>query len=352
MRTGLCRFAAAAATLVLLSGCVETTSGQAVRGAEWSAPAPSYRESLDSNIQAQLKRNDEVRKIDPCSVINLDAAATLGPIKYMGTDRDARSCSIQYDVPELPGQEKEILKKLVPGFVSHIKFGDRLIDRFGRDDAVVSTGGSCSVFRTSGYIDPVSGTPETVKYYVSMSGTDLGVDDPRDGCDDMQRVADASGSQRQHPTLRAESRYVPHSRLMTVDPCAALDSIAQGRVFKLTKPQESLECWYEIEPGTAEVSIRHVFEEYETMPRSNPYRTVLKVRGVTTELSTSGKGPGLECTYSAYVDFEDPHAGSDPKSQTPQWVGTLLVQGTDAKPDCSSLLAVTEEAVRRYQEAK
>lgn len=346
------------AVLVLLSACAATTAGHAVKGDgtdKSSASAPSYRGSLDVTIQAQMKRNDAVRKFDPCSMINLDAASTLGPIKYIGADKAAESCSIQYDVPELPGQERETLKKLVPGRVSHITFGGRLIDINGRADTTISNGGSCSVFRTSGYNDPTSGTPETVTYFVSMSGSDLDVEDSRDGCDDMQRVADASADQRKHPTLRAESKYLPHSRLMTVDPCAPLDSIARDRVVKLTHPQEPFECWYQIQdvPGASEVSIRHEFREYKHLPhpkKTDP--TLSNVRGVVTELSKSGEGPGLQCTYDAYVDLDDPQTGSDPKSQMPQWVGTLLVQGTDAKPDCSSLLAVTDEAVRRYQEAK
>ncbi|WP_131815771.1 hypothetical protein [Mycobacteroides franklinii] len=342
--------------LLLLSGCVETISGQAVKGNERPVPVASYRDSLDSAIQTQLKRNDEVRKIDPCSTINLDAAATLGPIKYIGTDTQARSCSIEYDVPELPGQERETLKKLVPGKVSHIKFGGRLIDRKGRGDFVMSNGGSCSVSRTSGYIDPVSGTPETVQYFVSMSGTDLDVEDPRDGCDDMQRVADASAGQRQHPTLRAESKYLPHSKLMTVDPCAPLDALGKDRMAQLTQLQEPFGCLYQIQDGaagTAEVSIWSDYSEYKTMPRpDNPYEEVFNVRGVKTELSTSGSGPGLQCTFNAYVDFDDPQAGADPMSRTKQWVGTLSVRGADAKPDCSSLRALTDEAVRRYQEAK
>lgn len=302
-----------------------------------------------------MKRNDEVRKIDPCSMINLDAAATLGPIKYVGTDRLARSCSIEYDVPELPGQQRHSLKKLVPGRVSHIRFGGRLIDRYGRGDAVMPTGGSCSVFRTSGYIDPVSGTPETVEYFISMSGTDLDIEDPRDGCDDMQRVADASADQRKHPTARDDSKYLPQSRLMTVDPCAPLDSLGRDRIVELTKPQEPFGCSYKIRDGAqaaAEVSIWHDYSDYKAMPLDNPYRELLNVRGVKTEFDKSGDGPGLDCTYSAYVDFDNPKAGTDPKSSGHQWVGTLLVKGTDAKPDCSSLLAVTDEAIRRYQEAK
>lgn len=218
MRNLLIRPTAICVAFVLLSGCAATISGQAVKGNEQPIPTTAYRDSLDSATQVQLKRNDEVRNIDPCSLINLNAAQTLGPIKYMGTDTEANSCSIEYDVPELPGQERVTLKKLIPGRVSHLKFGGRLIDRKGRGDFVMSTGGSCSVFRTSGYIDPVTGTPETVKYFVSMSGTDLDVEDPRDGCDDLQHVADASAGQRQHPAMRADSKYLPHSKLMTVDP--------------------------------------------------------------------------------------------------------------------------------------
>ncbi|MUM20536.1 hypothetical protein FZI91_02295 [Mycobacterium sp. CBMA271] len=352
--------AAITATVLLLAGCTQATEGEALKGGDpamatrsnsASAPSfPSYREPLDSAVQAQLKRNDEVRKVDPCSLINIDAAATLGPIKYIGTDKQASDCRIEYDVPLLPGQEGEMLPKHVPGLVSSISFGSRLIDSFGRGDSVMSLGGSCNVYRISGYVEAATGKPETVSYHVSMSGSDLGVDDPRDGCDDMVHVADASSAQRHNPTARADSRYLPHSKLMTVDPCAPLDSIGATQKVELLKPQEVFECEYKNagdSTGQSKRSIRHEFWNYKDLP--HPKRTgpdLRDVRGVKTRLSKSG----AQCTYTAYVDLNDPLTGSDPKSQFPQWVGTLLVQGDDTNSDCSSLLAVTDEAVRRYQE--
>ncbi|OHU31676.1 hypothetical protein BKG76_00200 [Mycobacteroides franklinii] len=346
--------AVAAGIVLLLGGCIQTVVGTPAVAPEPPRP-PSYREKLTAQMKAHLSHLDELRGIDPCSLIDRDAAAALAPISYVGTDRDPLECEIDFVVPTTPPKEGFGDRDEVPGHVSQLHAGSRAIDSSPGDqlDHPIHGGGGCLSFLDTGYTQP-DGWHELLEYNMTIS-SDFGGHE-RPGCEDLDPVVDASRGKSRNPGTRSSSTTLPHATLMTMDPCAAVDVLGTQTDIELIDHPDPFRCDFrnrgdtDNESNTAR-SIRFTYTELsvaeDVKKFSKDYR---QLRGVPADVSAGAGYVGQWlCTVTAYVGLKEPGAGSDPLSSGKQWVSAISVFGGDTHPDCRSVVAVTDEAIHQYQ---
>ncbi|TDZ82138.1 hypothetical protein DE4585_02670 [Mycobacteroides salmoniphilum] len=142
------RIAACAAILVLLlAGCTRSTDGVAMREGTSDSHPSSYRERLDKDNLTKSDRAAQLRAIDPCSLVNVDAAATLGQMDYVGARFEPETCHITYDVPK---HDVGVMEDL-PGFVFDVVVGNRTEDYDNRGERTEPQSGKCIIKTPSGY---------------------------------------------------------------------------------------------------------------------------------------------------------------------------------------------------------
>lgn len=340
---------------VLASGCTTMTAGTAV-----TAPAPprppSYRNAQDATVRAVLARTDAVRAIDPCTLIDLDAAARLGTITYIGTDSDPNECAIKYSIPQIPDPQPVFSWDKVdqPGLVKHIEVGTRAID-FSSGDQLdqARPGEGCSSFVDTGLVH-ADGTYELLMYSLGISG---GFGAPRiSRCEDLHQVVQASRGLIKNPGLRSSSTKVARSKLLTLDPCEPLDVFGVGKDIEILSTVRPFQCEYRVRgdiEGDTSVLISFGNVNMDDMPDRMKYlENPFKIRGVPAEFETHEPNVGvIRCDVRAYL-LDKPSAGTDPLSAKPQWANVIHVSSHDTTKKCESVTKIAEESVRRYQEAK
>ncbi|MUM15438.1 DUF3558 domain-containing protein [Mycobacterium sp. CBMA271] len=336
------RIVACLGVLLLLTGCTQSTDGEALSAGTSAASTgprpPSYREKLDWNDRADRDRAAQIRAVDPCSMINVDAAGALGKVRYVGANRAPQICSIDFDVP----MHDVGVMEPVPGFVSRVAVGDR---KTGRANVQNPSGGECSIGLPAGYGD------ELVVYTIWITGG------TRNGCGELQPVVDASRDLVRRPALRTDSKRLPPSKLVRLDPCDVIDAVAPGRDIQLITRSAPFDCDFKDKGDRLDetrLGIRWWLTELEDAPHpatEGPEYT--RIRGALTHFKDdpSPRGSGRYCRVESYVGLENPITGHDETSALPQWVEMFATDGHDEQIGCPRIMKAVEAAIRMYQEA-
>lgn len=340
---------------LLVSGCTAVTPGTAV-----TAPAPprppSYRNAQDAQTRAVLARTDAVRAIDPCTLIDLDAAAHLGTISYVGTDSDPAVCRIKYAIPQIPDPKPVFASDKIdqPGLVDHLEVGTRAIDFSGGDQLDrPARGEGCNSFVDTGLVY-ADGTNELLMYSLGISGS-FGAP-PISRCEDLHQVVEASRGLIKNPGGRSASSRLARSKLLTLDPCSAVDVFGAGKDIEILSTVKPFSCDYRVrgdKDDDTRVGISFWNVDMADMPERLKYlQNPFKIRGVPAQLETHEPNVGvIRCEVRAFL-LDKPSAGSDQLSAKSQWAYSILVAGHDKDKKCARLIEIADEVVREYQEAK
>ncbi|OHU31683.1 hypothetical protein BKG76_00245 [Mycobacteroides franklinii] len=340
MRVAAC----AAILLLMLTGCTQSTGGVAMReGASNSHPS-SYRERVDKDTLTKRDWGAQLRAVDPCSLVNLDAAATLGQMNYVGARFEPDTCRITYEVPK---HDVGVMEEL-PGFVWDVVVGARDVDYDNQGERTQPGQGECQILVPSGYLQ------DLITYRIQITGQ------TRDGCSELRSVVDASRDLIRSPKQRADSTHMPQSKIARLDPCQFLDVWAEGKSFRIVRPQSEYVCDAKLKGDGSdedETVVAYQVHELDSTPhpatRGEEYT---HLRGVLTHfedrLRRDGPSRGKAmCTIESYVGLDNPITGRDAMSMLPQWVDVVAASGQETEIGCPKLLRAVEEAVRVYQEA-
>lgn len=313
---------------------------------------PSYRDKLSPELRKQVDHAREIQKIDPCSLIDLEAAGRLATIASVGTDTRPINCEVEYEVPKQPSGDAFDSYSEVPGLPHQLNGGQRYPDR-DSGETPHNIGSMCFMGLFTGYEDAEG--KETISYSLTVSSGPSGTKDQPPRCQDLESVVNASRSLTAHPTTRSESRRIAQSKLMTIDPCAVVDVLSRDQKLEVTGPISPFGCVFRTEGTTGSATKRSVtlmFEEPDIVRRALAYAKsgrsstskYVEVLGMPADL-------GSDCRVIAYLDPDHPVTGSDPMSKKP-WVPAVMVGGEDTDPGCQSIVTAATEVVRLYKEAK
>ncbi|TDZ82121.1 hypothetical protein DE4585_02650 [Mycobacteroides salmoniphilum] len=318
---------------------------------------PSYRNAQDAKTQAVLARTDAVRAIDPCSLIDLNAAARIGPILYVGTDSDPAECAIKYVIPEIPDPKPVFPSDKIdqPGLVDHIEVGTRAIDFTGGDQLDRPLrGDGCSSFVDTGLVY-ADGTYELLMYSLAISGGFAAPHISR--CEDLHQVVESSRGLIKNPGLRSASNRLAPSKLLSLDPCAPLDVFGVGKDIEILSTVRPFSCEYRVrgdKEDDTRVGISFWNRQLDDLPDPLKYLdNPFKIRGLPAEFTTHEPYVGvIRCEVRAYIGLDKPSTGTDPLSTKSHWANTITVTGHDKNKKCAALIEIADEAVREYQQAK
>lgn len=210
----------------VLACCVQVVSGQG----RMAPKPPPCLQRVDDSVRADRAHAQQLRLQDPCSLINVDAAAKLGKIKYIGTESKAEWCDVIYDVPKKAptAQDSMADPDYVPGLVAKISVGGITTDDDGKGEQVRPMDDRCFDGLRSGH--QYSWGPERIMFEIEISGQ------IRPGCEELRTVVDASRATLSHPKLRADSPFQPHTKLVGMDPCQILDTATGDEPLKILTP--------------------------------------------------------------------------------------------------------------------
>ncbi|TDZ82134.1 hypothetical protein DE4585_02666 [Mycobacteroides salmoniphilum] len=331
--------------MLLVSSCSpESTQGEAVKAGDTSqssGPLPSYRERVSPETRRELDYSANLRKIDPCSLVDLNAAARLGKVKYVGTDSALSDCLIEFDVPKT-GADSDA----VPGLPQSISVGTRAQDD-GNGPRLMTDEGMCHGWVATGQQRRFGA--ELLGYVLVMSGFQS-VRSMRPGCEELSLVIDASRPLISHPGERSASQKLAQAKLPRLDPCGALDVVTAGQKIEVLSAETPYECDFR-NAGDYSNQSRFDISFWNAKLAQTPHPADLdpkytKIRGALSIVEQSA----YQCTVNSYVGLDDPTVGRDETSALPQWVDVIKVTG---KPEsgCTKVVSVATEAVRQYQEA-
>ncbi|TDZ82136.1 hypothetical protein DE4585_02668 [Mycobacteroides salmoniphilum] len=333
---------------MLLTGCGELVPGEAVR----SEPSQSsYRDMLSAELRKQLDHAREVQMVDPCSLIDFDAAARLGTIKSVGTGSKPVECEIEYEVPKQPAADPEDGMTIVPGLPYLVQVGHRDLVTGGAGEKPENAGSMCSMRLFTGYEDGTG--REAISYSLIVSGSSIGPKDPPPRCQDLEPLVNASRPFAAHPKARSESRRVPNSKLFDVDPCAVLDVLGGQQKIEISAPIFPFGCAFKPE-GENQRSITFLFEGADEARQSvaeakngSSIAKYVDLLGVPATVY----GPSGICMVMVYPDVDHPVSGSDPLSRRP-WVPKVMVNVNEELKSCPKAVEVATEVARLYKAAK
>ncbi|SKV07865.1 Uncharacterised protein [Mycobacteroides abscessus subsp. bolletii] len=329
---------------LMLTACTESTEGNAVREGASGAHPSSYRERLDKETLAKLDRAAQLRTIDPCSLVNVDAAAALGQMNYVGARFEPGTCHITYQVPQ---HDVGVMENL-PGFVYDVIVGHRSQDYNNQGERTEPQSGKCVIQTPSGYDN------ELIAYEIQITG------ETRDGCAELRTVVDASRDLIRNPKLRADSTRLPQSKIARLDPCQVLDVWAEGREVEIPGARNPYGCEFQVKGdrlGDTRTILGYQVRQLDSAPhpatRGEEYT---HLRGVLTHFEDRFRRDGpfrgkAMCTVESYVGLDNPITGRDDMSALPQWVDVIAATGDETETGCPKLLHTVEEAVQLYQEA-
>lgn len=325
----------------VLAGCVQVVSGQ---GRMAPKPPPCIQR-VDDSVRADRAHAQQLRLQDPCSLINLDAAAKLGKIKYIGTESKAEWCDVIYDVPKKAptAQDSMADPDYVPGLVAKISVGGITTDDDGEGEQVRPMDDRCFDGLRAGH--QYSWGPELIMFEIEISGQ------IRPGCEELRTVVDASRATLSHPKLRADSPFQPHTKLVGMDPCQILDTATGDEPLKILTPTHPFNGDYQFagdEDTKRRRYLQYGYWKLQDVPARQYQDTELKtVEGVPVEIRPEGRG-GLGCMVFAYVGVDHPARGSDPLSGQP-WVDTIVIQGLEQAQGCPTTRNLAEQLVHLYR---
>ncbi|WP_131815770.1 hypothetical protein [Mycobacteroides franklinii] len=275
----------------------------------------------------------------------------MATITSVGTAAKPINCEIEYQVPQQPATYPDEGLSDVPGLPRLLQSGQRY-SVTGGTEAVDHVGSMCFKRLFTGYEDAEG--KEMISYSLSVSGNAIGAQDPTPRCQDLEPLVNASRPFAAHPTLRADSRRLPQSKLMNVDPCAVIDALSGQPKVEISTPIYPFSCAFKPEGGTKR-SITLLFEEADAARRSiepaksgrSSVNKYLDLLGAQATISASGG----DCMLIAYLDLDRPISGSDPLSQKP-WIPKVMVNAEDENASCPKAVEAATEVVRLYKEAK
>ncbi|MUM16532.1 hypothetical protein FZI91_02220 [Mycobacterium sp. CBMA271] len=337
--------------IAMLAGCTEVVDGdsRSVKpGAQSTAtdmtstpPRPSYRDKLDPTTRQYLAHFDEVRGIDSCALIDPAIVGRFGEIKSFGGFGDR--CAVAYRDPSLdlppPGQPKPP----TPTFGS-IGFGAREVAvPSEREKAALSM---CDFWVESGWVDP-NGRPEYVKYTFSQPG----LSGPGGGaalCPLARPVIDASREFAKSKAPLASSTRSTLTKLMTLDPCAALNEVGRDRSIEVLVGGKSpfgaddpTRCLFRDLGETTTDDIESIaFRMLGTRDMAYDGQPNANILGVPTYFKAKA------CSYIALVGNDKPVPG--PFEQT--WVAAITTDMARGK-NCAVAEKNITAAVRAYQQS-
>ncbi|OHU31668.1 hypothetical protein BKG76_00145 [Mycobacteroides franklinii] len=325
----------------VVAGCVQVVPGQG----QAAPKPPPYLQRVDDSVRKDRARAQQLRLQDPCSLINLDAAAKLGKIKYIGTESKAEWCDIVYDVPRKTPTAQDSMADLdyVPGLVAKISVGGITTDDDAKGEQASPMEDRCFEGLRSGY--QYSWGPELILFEIGISGQ------TRPGCEELQPVVQASRSNLSHPKLRADSLFQPHTKLVGMDSCQILDTVTGDERLNILTSSHPFNCDYQF--ATDKDTKRRRYLQYgywklQDVPVKQYEGTELKtVSGVPVEIRAEGRG-GMDCMGFAYVGLDHPAHGSGPLSAQ-LWVDTIVIQGLEQAPGCPTIRVLAEQLVHLYQ---
>ncbi|OHU31679.1 hypothetical protein BKG76_00225 [Mycobacteroides franklinii] len=294
-------------------------------------------------MRRALDYSANLRKIDPCTLVDLNAAARVGRIKYVGTDNNLRDCLIEFDVPKKSGSGEDN----VPGLPQSMTVGTRAQDD-GSGARLTPDDGMCHGWVATGQQRRFGA--ELLGYSLVMSGGFGSAGSPRSGCEELGPVVDASRSLISRPGERSVSRKLPQTKLARLDPCDALDVVTSGKQVEVISAESPYECDYRNAEDYSNESRFDISFWYSKLAQT-PHPADLdpkytKIRGVQSTVEERR----YLCTVESYVGLDNPAVGRDDTSVLPQWVDLIKVTGRP-EPGCKSVVLVATEAVRQYQEA-
>lgn len=337
---------AAVCVVLLVGSCSQnTTDGAALKADDTSQGAASgsssYRERVSPQQRKELEYAANLRKLDPCSLVDLNAAARLGKINYVGTDNAPSDCLIEFDVPKTGSASDR-----VPGLPQWLLVGSRAADD-GQGPGLRPDEGMCHGWVATG--QQLTSGPEMLSYSLVMSGFQS-ANAVRPGCEDLGPVIDASRPLISNPSQRSASQKLAQTKLPRLDPCGALDVVTAGQQIDVISAESPYACDYR---NAGDYSNRSRFEItfWNAKLAETPHPADLdpkysKIRGVQSTVEQNS----YLCTVQSFVGLDNPGVGRDATSALPQWVDLIKVTGKP-EPDCKSVVSIATEAVRLYQEA-
>ncbi|SIE16790.1 hypothetical protein [Mycobacteroides abscessus] len=345
------RLFAVLAISTLLSGCVQSIPGDAERMGGGSRQS-SYRDKLSPELRKQIDRARELQKVDPCSLIDFDAAARLGTIKSVGTGEKPITCEIEYEVPKQPAADPDDGLTNVPGLPQYVQVGRRELVTAGVSEKPENAGSQCSMRLFTGYED--AQRKETISYSLDLSGNAAGTAaDPSARCQDLESLVNASRPFAAHPGQRSDSRRVPRSKLADIDPCAVLDALGVQQKVEVSEPVYPFSCGFQLE-GESPRSITMLFagtdEARQSVQEAKSGSSVDKYADLLGAPATV-YGPSGICMVMVYPESDHPISGSDALSQR-SWVPKIMVSGNEKDKSCPKATDAATEVVRLYKALK
>ncbi|MUM16517.1 hypothetical protein BI330_09005 [Mycobacterium sp. CBMA 623] len=311
-------------------GGTTTTTGSPSR----KPPDTTYRSRQTPEVQQQLAAQDRVRAGDPCGRLSPDAVLALGKVSYFGVDIFPSQCRIIFDVPKAQNSVHEI----TVGSATSL----------GQPTGAEPNKDRCY------YRFEVAGLQTLLTF-----GLDQGYDVPGDNgaklCGIAESLAKASGTTLASPPPREGSRWVPQDKLMRVDPCGPMNTLGAQQDFVIRPHSQIFNCFFYERADTKRERGRSIYINYLDLAQApRPKQKgpdLIDIGGeLTKAITKSSKGAPI-CDFTVYVGLNEPLTGSDPLSQSKQWIGTIEVQGPPAGTSCSEVEKLTAEAVRLYQQA-
>ncbi|TDZ82120.1 hypothetical protein DE4585_02649 [Mycobacteroides salmoniphilum] len=325
-------------SVAVLAGCAQTVPGQGLP----VPPPPPYLQRVDDSIRKDRAHAQQLRLQDPCSLINLDAAAKLGKIKYIGTESKPEWCDITYDVPKRTPTAQDPMADLdfVPGLVAQITVGGITTDNDGKGEQVSPMEDRCFQGLRSGY--QYDWGPELILFSIEISGQ------TRPGCEELQTVVEASRTTLSHPKLRAESQFQPHTKLIGMDSCQILDTVTGDEPLQIFTSPHPFNCDYRFKNDKDNKRRRYLqygYRKLQDVPVKQYKDTELKtVSGIPVEI----RPDDLDCMAFAFVGVDHPARGADPLSDQ-LWVDTIVIQGREQSPGCPTIGVLADQLVHLYQ---
>ncbi|WP_194838159.1 hypothetical protein [Nocardia sp. XZ_19_369] len=311
-------------TVLSLAGCSTTIDGVG------TPVGMRYRGTLTSDdAAAKLAERDEIRRLDPCGMLDERAVNTLGRPLHFGIGIDLDRCVVRLDRATLttPLNSVEVSMSVSLDFAgSRFQLGNRKASE-------IHSGDQCFV--------AVEYNDRRALFY---SGIASGGADP---CPALRTVVAASAPLLDKPALRRNSTKIPKTKGADVDLCAALDTAyPSGQAFYLTG-LNPYECDFWLGDHQRDDSNRFTIQLFNANKSLVGYVPAdarkLQIAGVDAVEQSFQKN---YCTIQAYIGASQPISARDWEGKPDDRVEALKVSGRG----CDKTRTLALAAVKTYQQ--
>ncbi|MFD6451425.1 hypothetical protein ACFWF3_11635 [Nocardia sp. NPDC060220] len=305
------------ATVLLLSGCLSTDGIATPEGARYRGSLVKGNGNPDPALIIEQSEQDAARRIDPCSLIDMAAASTLGTVIYTGPEQSLGDCEFVLADPTGPVISLSVSMSTMPVFTSATTtYGSRV-------GSVGGGGNLCSIAVTYN-------EQRAFQYFTSgVAGSDT--------CPELRRVVTASVPLFDRPGLRVTPLK---------DPCSFLDTLYPvEQKFFLVGLNPST-CDYSLGERTPNDGNRYVVNTI-TMSRAlvdTPLSTgrQLLLAGVAAIESSSGED---RCEVTAFVGIDKPFTRPGWDGEPGTYVEAISVHGHG----CATIRDIAVAAIKTYR---